>query len=156
LRGTQALNSAPRAIHCFSRSARAHDAVNAAVDAQCALAGHAWQEAKPIRVRIGVHTCEATDSGDNYVGIGVHRAARVGSAGHGGQIVLSQATRELLQDDAGITCVDLGLHPLKDFEQPQRPLPTGRSAPAARFPAAAHGAREANQYRDAADSAVRT
>jgi len=104
----------------FFAFGRAHDAVNAAVDAQCALAGHAWQEAKPIRVRIGVHTCEATDSGDNYVGIGVHRAARIGSAGHGGQIVLSQATRELLQDDAGITCVDLGLHPLKDFEQPQR------------------------------------
>ena len=104
----------------FFAFARAQDAAHAAVDAQRALASHTWEEAEPIRVRIGVHTCEATVSGDNYVGIGVHRTARISAAGHGGQIVLSQATHELLQDDAGIACVDLGLHPLKDFEQPQR------------------------------------
>ena len=104
----------------FVAFARAQDAVHAAADAQYALAGHARAEAMPIRVRIGVHTCEAALSGDNYVGIGVHRTARISATGHGGQIVLSQATRELLQDDAGIVCVDLGLHPLKDFEQPQR------------------------------------
>src|SRR4029453_17328002 len=47
----------------FVAFSRAQDAVHAAVDAQCALAGHAWQEALPIRVRIGIHTCEATLSG---------------------------------------------------------------------------------------------
>ena len=104
----------------FVAFARAQDAVHAAIDAQCALAGHAWQEPEPIKVRIGIHTCEATVSGDNYVGIGVHRIARISATGHGGQIVLSQATHELLQDDAGIACVDLGVHPLKDFEHPQR------------------------------------
>jgi predicted ATPase/class 3 adenylate cyclase len=104
----------------FLAFGRAQDAVRAAADAQYALAGHRWLDAKPVRVRIGVHTCEAAVSGDNYVGIGVHRTARISATGHGGQVVLSQATRVLLQDDAGIVCVDLGLHPLKDFEQPQR------------------------------------
>ncbi len=104
----------------FVAFGRAQDAVDAAADAQYALACHAWQDAKPIRVRIGVHTCEAAVSGDNYVGIGVHRTARISATGHGGQVVLSQATRALLQDNAGIVCIDLGLHPLKDFEQPQR------------------------------------
>ncbi len=140
----------------FVAFGRAQDAVNAAVDAQCALAGHAWQEAESIRVRIGIHTCEATVSGDNYVGIGVHRTARISATGHGCQIVLSQATRELLQDDAGIACVDLGLHPLKDFEQPQRLLPADRSAPAARISIAANDSRAVNQYRGAADGAGRT
>jgi predicted ATPase/class 3 adenylate cyclase len=104
----------------FVAFGRAQDAVHAAVDAQCALAGHGWQEAEAIRVRIGVHTCEAVVSGDNYVGIGLHRTARISATGHGSQIVLSQATRELMQDGAGIACIDLGLHPLKDFEEPQR------------------------------------
>jgi predicted ATPase/class 3 adenylate cyclase len=104
----------------FVAFGRAHDAVRAAVDAQCALARHTAPDGERIRVRIGIHTCEAALSGDNYVGIGVHRTARIGATGHGDQIVLSQATRELLQDVAGVACSDLGLHPLKDFEQPQR------------------------------------
>lgn len=97
-----------------------YEAARAAVDAQGALASHAAPDGERVRVRIGIHTCEAAVSGDNYVGIGVHRTARISAAGHGDQIVLSQATRELLQDDAGIACLDLGLHPLKDFAEPQR------------------------------------
>jgi len=104
----------------FVAFGRAQDAVRAAVDAQSALAGHAAPDGERIRVRIGIHTCEASVSGDNYVGMGVHRTARISATGHGGQIVLSQATRELLQDAAGMACLDLGLHPLKDFAEPQR------------------------------------
>ena len=104
----------------FVAFARAQDAVRAAVDAQSALGPYAAPDDERIRVRIGIHTCEAAVSGDNYVGMGVHRTARISATGHGGQIVLSQTTRDLLQDDAGMDCLDLGLHPLKDFAAPQR------------------------------------
>ncbi len=104
----------------FVAFARAVDAVRAAADAQRALAAHAWPEGERIRVRIGLHTCEATVTGSNYVGIGVHRAARISATGHGGQIVLSQTTCDLLEDDPDVTFVDLGAHRLKDFAQPQR------------------------------------
>jgi predicted ATPase/class 3 adenylate cyclase len=99
--------------------ARAVDAVRAAADAQRAMTAHAWPDGERIRVRIGLHTCEAAVTGSNYVGIGVHRAARISAAGHGGQIVLSQTTRDLLADEAGVTCVDLGAYRLKDFAEPQ-------------------------------------
>jgi class 3 adenylate cyclase len=104
----------------FVAFGRAQDAVRAAVDAQSALAGHAGPDGERIRVRIGIHTCEAAVSGDNFVGMRVHRTARISATGHEGQIVLSQATHELLQDAAGMACLDLGLHPLKDFAEPQR------------------------------------
>jgi hypothetical protein len=52
--------------------------------------------------------------------MGVHRAARICAASHGGQIVLSQTTRDLLLDETGVAYLDLGVHPLKDFAQPQR------------------------------------
>jgi predicted ATPase/class 3 adenylate cyclase len=104
----------------FVAFARAVDAAGAAADAQRALAAHAWPDGERVRVRIGLHTCEATVTGANYVGIGVHRAARIGAAGHGGQIVLSHTTRDLLEDDRDVTCIDLGAHMLKGFAQPQR------------------------------------
>jgi class 3 adenylate cyclase len=53
-------------------------------------------------------------------GIGVHRAARISAAAHGDQIVLSQTTRDLLEDASGVSCLDLGVHPLKDFARPQQ------------------------------------
>ena len=104
----------------FVAFGRALDATRAALDMQYALAGYPWADGERIRVRIGLHTCEATVTGSNYVGIGVHRAARISATGHGDQIVLSQTTRDLIEDEAGITCRDLGVHPLKDFAQPQR------------------------------------
>ena len=52
-----------------------------------------------MRVRIGVHTGEATPAGDRYVGLAVHRAARICDAGHGGQVLVSETTRSLLEDD---------------------------------------------------------
>ena len=80
----------------FAAFRRVKDAVGAAVDAQRALAAHTWPQGKQLRVRMGMHTGEPTVSEDGYLGLGVHRAARICSAGHGGQVLLSQATVALL------------------------------------------------------------
>ena len=69
---------------------RAKDAVAAAIACQRRLAAHPWPNA-PIRVRMGIHTGEPAMGGERYVGIGVHRAARICAAGHGGQVLLSQS-----------------------------------------------------------------
>jgi predicted ATPase/class 3 adenylate cyclase len=101
---------------------RAFDAVAGAVAAQRALAAHAWPEGLPLRVRIGIHTGEPTATGEGYVGIDVHRAARVMSAGHGGQVLLTQSTRDLLPAELSdaVSLRDLGEHRLKDLTHPQR------------------------------------
>ncbi|HEY3018189.1 MAG TPA: adenylate/guanylate cyclase domain-containing protein, partial [Gaiellaceae bacterium] len=106
----------------FYAFARAQDAVAGAVAAQRALAAHAWPEESPLRVRIGIHTGEPTATGAEYVGIDVHRAARVMSAGHGGQVLLTQSTRDLLPEELAdaVSVRDLGEHRLKDLTQPQR------------------------------------
>src|SRR5213079_442219 len=103
---------------------RPRQAVEAAVAAQRALAEHAWPEGVELRVRIGIHTGEASLAGDQYVGLAVHRAARICDAGHGGQILLSETTRSLLEDEEeeldGIELHDLGPQMLKDFDRPVR------------------------------------
>jgi DNA-binding NarL/FixJ family response regulator/class 3 adenylate cyclase len=100
---------------------RPRHAVDAAVAAQRALAGHAWPGGAEVRVRIGVHTGEATPAGDHYVGLAVHRAARICDAGHGGQVLISETTRSLLEDDEHeLELEDLGPHQLKDFDRPIR------------------------------------
>src|ERR1044071_9357876 len=71
------------------------DAVTAAVAAQRALD----LDESRLRVRMGIHTGEAARSGERYVGLAVHRASRIGSAAHGGQVLLSNTTRELVEDD---------------------------------------------------------
>ena len=86
---------------------RAADAVAAAVEAQRAL------EPGPIRVRMGIHTGEPLVTDEGYVGIDVHRAARIAASAHGGQIVVSETTRGLLEADAPVR--DLGEHRLKDL-----------------------------------------
>jgi predicted ATPase len=93
----------------FAAFARASDAVAAAADIQARLAG-------PIRIRIGLHTGEPQLVDDGYVGLDLHRGARVCSAGHGGQVLLSQTTRDLVDVEAS----DLGEHRLKDLLEPQR------------------------------------
>jgi predicted ATPase/DNA-binding SARP family transcriptional activator len=106
----------------FIAFASATDAVACAVEAQRALARHSWPEDKELRVRMGLHTCEARPTSEGYVGIGVHRAARICAAGHGGQVLLSQTTRELLVEEPveDVDLRDLGPHRLKDLTQPER------------------------------------
>jgi predicted ATPase/class 3 adenylate cyclase len=102
------------------RSASA--AVAAAAGAQQALAGHPWPPEAPIRVRMGMHTGEGTVGGDNYVGLDVHRAARIAAAGHGGQVLLSSTTTELVRAGLpdGLGLRDLREHRLKDLARPER------------------------------------
>ncbi len=100
----------------------AAEAVRAAVDGQRGLAGAAWPESRVVRVRMGIHTGEATLSDQGYVGIDINHAARISAAGHGGQVVVSAATRGLVGDGlpAGVTWRDLGAFRLKDFPEPER------------------------------------
>ena len=104
----------------FVAFARASDAVAAAVAAQRALASHPWPEGTTVRVRIGLHTGEPQCSSEDYVGLDVHRAARIMSAGHGGQVLLSQTTRDLVEHSlpGGVHLQDLGAQRLKDLQQP--------------------------------------
>lgn len=97
----------------FCAFASAREAVACAQDIRAALA------ATPIRVRMGLHTGEALVADRRYVGMDVHRAARIGACGHGGQVVLSPSTVALLEPDA-FTLVDLGEHRLKDLSAPVR------------------------------------
>jgi YVTN family beta-propeller protein len=101
---------------------RAKDAVAAAVDAQHALADYDWPEGAEVRVRMGIHTGEPVAGEGRYVGLGVHRAARIGAAAVGGQVLVSESTRALLRDDPlpDIALRDLGLHQLKDIDEPER------------------------------------
>jgi predicted ATPase/class 3 adenylate cyclase len=97
-------------------------AVRAAVAAQRGLAAHDWSPGPPVRVRIGVHTGEGTRGGDDYVGIDVHRAARIADAAHGGQVIVSDATRGLVEHalPAGVSLRDLGVHHLRGLADPER------------------------------------
>jgi predicted ATPase/class 3 adenylate cyclase len=96
-------------------------AVRAAVAAQQGLAAHDWSPAPPVRVRMGVHTGEGTLGGDDYVGLDVHRAARIADAAHGGQVIVSDATRGLVQHalPAGASLRDLGVHRLRGIDGPE-------------------------------------
>jgi DNA-binding NarL/FixJ family response regulator/class 3 adenylate cyclase len=105
----------------FFAFGRAIDAIDAAVDAQRALAAHSWPADRAVRVRIGIHTGEPELSGGRYVGLGVHRGARICGAAHGGQVLISNAARELVHDGLppGVGVQDLGLHRLKDLDHPE-------------------------------------
>lgn len=92
--------------------ARASDAAAAALEGQRELAK------LPLRVRMGLHTGEPILTGEGYAGIDVHHGARLMSAGHGGQVLVSQATRDLLGD--ALVLLDLGEHRLKDLTLPSR------------------------------------
>lgn len=101
---------------------RASDAVSAAIAAQRAITSHAWPDGILVRIRTGLHTGEALQTETGYAGMAVHRAARICAAAHGGQILVSQATRELVADAGpdGMNLLDLGEHRLKDLSRPQR------------------------------------
>jgi predicted ATPase/DNA-binding SARP family transcriptional activator len=99
----------------------ANRAVEAAAAATRRLALAVWPAGIEVRVRIGLHTGEPVLEGDDYVGLDVHRAARICDAAHGGQVLLSRETRQLL--DAlpdGLALRDLGQHELRDLPEPER------------------------------------
>jgi YVTN family beta-propeller protein len=100
----------------------AADGVAAAIDAQRDLAAYPWPEGAEFKVRMGLHTGEPKVGAERYVGVGVHKAARIGAAGHGGQLLLSSTTKELVEEDlpVGVSIRDLGERRLKDFERPER------------------------------------
>jgi class 3 adenylate cyclase len=97
---------------------RARDAVAGAVAAQRALADHEWPDGAEVKVRMGLHTGEPAVGEDGYVGLDVVRAARICSAGHGGQILLSETTRALLGNELPerVSIRDLGEQRLKDVQ----------------------------------------
>jgi predicted ATPase/class 3 adenylate cyclase len=103
----------------FVAFARATDAVSGAVAAQRDLASHVWPEGVVVRVRMGIHTGEPMLYSEGYTGLDVHHAARIMSAGHGGQVLLSHTTRALVEYDlpTGVSLRDLGAHRLKDLQQ---------------------------------------
>lgn len=99
---------------------RPADALGAALAAQRSLLSHRWPVAD-VRVRMGVHTGDAVLAATGYVGMAIHQAARIAAAAHGAQVLVSDATRSLVGGDLppGAGLADLGLHRLKDFDEPQ-------------------------------------
>jgi class 3 adenylate cyclase len=97
-------------------------AVAVAAAAARALAAYPWPEGAPVRVRIGLHTGAPQLVGNRYVGLDVHRAARIAAAGHGGQILLSAATKELASQHLpdGATLRELGAFRLKDLQHSEQ------------------------------------
>jgi predicted ATPase/class 3 adenylate cyclase len=100
----------------------AWNAVEAAVAAQRALTAEPWPDDASIRVRMGLNSGGAEMAGDSYVGLSVNRAARIAAVAHGGQVLASGVTRDLLEDHPidGVTLRDLGEHRLKDLSAPVR------------------------------------
>ncbi|MFN2590149.1 MAG: adenylate/guanylate cyclase domain-containing protein [Actinomycetota bacterium] len=97
-------------------------AVHAAVAAQRGLAAAVWPHGEPLRVRMGMHTGEGRVRNGDYLGLDVNRAARISAASHGGQVVMSDATRALIEHDLpeGVAVRDLGQHRLKDLANAER------------------------------------
>ena len=120
----------------FLAFSSARDAVAAAAELQRALAAEPWPPDGVVRVRIGVHTGEPDLAEGEYVGLDVHIAARICTAGHGGQVVVSQATRELVGDDPAskLSFRPLGRHRLKDVAEPQQLFQLVAPGLAADFP----------------------
>jgi predicted ATPase/class 3 adenylate cyclase len=107
---------------------RANEALAAAADAQAALAAEAWPDGAVLRVRMGLHTGEVDERGGDYFGPAVNRAARIMSAGHGGQVLVSATTAALVGVDG---LVDLGEHVLAGLGTPERVYQAGKGS----FPA---------------------
>lgn len=100
----------------------APDALRAALVIQRGLASQEWPDGTTVRIRMGLHTGEGILGGDNYSGLDVNRAARIASAGHGGQVLISEATRGLVVDTLSedVQVRDLGEQRLKDLDRPER------------------------------------
>ena len=102
--------------------ARSMDAVAAAAGAQAALAAEAWPHDASVRVRMAVHTGEAIERDGDYFGPALNRAARLMGLGHGGQVLVSHATEQLVEGSLpdGLGLMDLGEHRLRDLSRPER------------------------------------
>jgi predicted ATPase/class 3 adenylate cyclase len=101
----------------------AHEALEACLDAQSALAGERWPESTgPLRVRMGVHAGEAELRDRDYYGSVLNRAARLMAVGYGGQVLVSETVEPLVRDalPADATLIDLGMHRLRDLADPLR------------------------------------
>jgi len=94
----------------------------AVIEMQQNLETHGWPTGEHIRVRMGVHLGEATETITGLVGFDVHRAARVAAVAYGGQILVSETAASLVRDSlpAGASLTDLGVHRLKDLGRPQQ------------------------------------
>jgi class 3 adenylate cyclase len=108
-----------RGDELFAAFPRARAGLDAAVAAQRALAEHTWPAGETLKVRMGLHTGEPGLRDEGYLGLDVHRAARISAAAHGGQVLLSQVTRELTREEED-HFIDLGEHAMKDFPRPER------------------------------------
>jgi predicted ATPase/class 3 adenylate cyclase len=115
---------------------RASDAISASLAAQRGLAGQDWPGNVSLRVRMGVHTGEAEERGGDYFGAEVSRAARLMAIAHGGQIVCSQATADMVGGHlpAGVSLADLGVHRLRDLSEPLRVFLVAGDGLPGRFP----------------------
>jgi predicted ATPase/class 3 adenylate cyclase len=122
----------------------AGEAVAAAEAAQRSLAAHPWPDRMRISVRMGLHSGQATVAGDGYVGLAVHRAARIAAAAAGGQVLLSGATAALAGDElpSGTSLHSLGEHRLKDFPEPAALFQVDVAGLPTRFPPLRAGHRE--------------
>ena len=111
-------------------------AVATAVEAQRSLAAFPWPDGTEVRVRMGIHTGEVSLAGDTYVGLDIHRAARITAAGHGGQVLVSAPTRALVENALpdGVTLRDLGERRLKDLSRPEHIFQLVIAGLASQFP----------------------
>ena len=115
---------------------RATDATSAAFNAQKSLSAASWPTDDPIRVRMALHTGEAELREGDYYGAAVNRCARLRMAGHGGQVLLSQSTYDLVRDAAlpGIGLVSLGEFRLKDLIRPEHVFQLTAAGSPSEFP----------------------
>ncbi|WP_460627566.1 ATP-binding protein [Intrasporangium mesophilum] len=120
-RGVEVATEGDALVMAFDDAA---EALRGCVDGQRALWAHPWPPGAEIRVRMGLHTAEAAPTGDNYVSLGLHQAARICAAAHGGQILLSEATATAVAADlpADVTLSVLGSFQLRGFTAPARLL----------------------------------
>jgi YVTN family beta-propeller protein len=138
----------------FVAFSSARDALLAAVEGQLALLSHPWPEGVAVKVRMGLHTGQAVTAHGRYTGLAVNRAARIGAAGHGGQVLVSQTTQSLLEDeeeDLHVFLRDLGEQRLKDLDRPVRLYQAAADGLPETFPPL----RPAAELAQAAEAAIR-
>jgi len=101
---------------------KVRNAVESAAEIQRIFSTHNWGNGFKLKVRMGIHTGEVNKNESGFVGIEVNRASRIGAAGHGGQVLISESTKVLVSNDLpdGINIKDLGEFNLKDFDKPEK------------------------------------